>query len=177
MKKNKNIPITNEEKHLHDLHIAEKFAMQEEKNTGKLKDENYFIPVFYLQTKRDNFVESWSWLVFLQKKLTLYNLTAITLKKQGYCAIWIEWISCLSGSNIASAFIQILKKVVLLRSPKCDLVNFFVWELCASAQESSHLLIFEQSESNLKSSDEVFTYWTLVTRIFKKSIKCTSKLN
>ena len=126
MKKNKNIPITNEEKHLHDLHIAEKFAMQEEKNTGKLKDENYFILVFYLQAKRDNFAESWSLLFVLQKKLTLYNLTAITSKKQGYRAIWIECISCLSGSNIASAFIQIIKKVVLLRSPKCDSFNFFV---------------------------------------------------
>ena len=141
MKKNKNIPITNEEKHLHDLQIAEKFAMQEEKNTGKLKNENYFIPVFYRETKRDNFAESWSWLVFLQKKLNLYNLTAITSEKQGYCAICIECISCLSGSNIASAFIQILKNVVLLRSPKCDSVNFFIWELCASVQESSHLLI------------------------------------
>ena len=176
MKKNKNISVTNEEKHLHDFHIAEKFAMQEEKNAGKLKYENYFIPAFYLETKHDNFAESWCWLFFLQKKLTLYNLTAITSKKQCYCAIWIECTSCLSGSNIASALIQILKKVVLLRSPKCDSVNFFVWELCASAQESSHLLIFEQSESNLKSSHEVFTYWTLITRMFKKSIKCTSKL-
>ena len=46
MKKNKNIPITNEEKHLHDLHIAEKFAMQKEKNTGKLKDETILFQCF-----------------------------------------------------------------------------------------------------------------------------------
>ena len=35
----------------------------------------------------------------------------MTSTKQGYCAIWTECISGREGNDIASAFIQILKKV------------------------------------------------------------------
>ena len=115
IKKNENIPILNEEKHLYDLHteVPENFAMQEEKKKDKLiKDESYLLVVFYLENviilpKAD------AGSFFYKRKLTLYNLTAMVSKKQGYCAIWIECMSGRAGNEIASAFVQILKTVVL----------------------------------------------------------------
>ena len=115
IKKNENIPILTEEKHLYDLHteVPENFAMQEEKKKDKLiKDESYLLVVFYLENviilpKAD------AGSFFYKRKLTLYNLTAMVSKKQGYCAIWIECMSGRAGNEIASAFVQILKTVVL----------------------------------------------------------------
>ena len=49
---------------------------------------------------------------FYKQKLTLYNLTANTSDKQGYCAIWTELASGRAGNDIASGFIAILKRFV-----------------------------------------------------------------
>jgi len=50
---------------------------------------------------------------FYKRKLTLYNLTAMTSKNQDYCAIWTECMLGRAGNDIASAFIQILKEIVV----------------------------------------------------------------
>ena len=50
IKKSQNISISIEEKNLHDLHIAEKLAMREEKNKDKLiTNENCLLVVFDLE--------------------------------------------------------------------------------------------------------------------------------
>ena len=48
---NDNIPIINEEKYLHDLHMVDNLAMGEEKDKDKflIKEENYLLVVFDLQ--------------------------------------------------------------------------------------------------------------------------------
>ena len=48
---NDNIPIINEEKYLHDLHMVDNLAMGEEKGKDKFltKEENYLLVVFDLQ--------------------------------------------------------------------------------------------------------------------------------
>ena len=48
---NENIPIINEEKYLHDLHMVENLAMGEEKDKDKflIKEENYLLVVFDLR--------------------------------------------------------------------------------------------------------------------------------
>ena len=81
IKKNENITMMNEENHLHDLHIAEKFAMREEKNTVKLiKDENYLLVVFYLENVI-TLPNADACSFFYKRKVTIYNLTVITSKK------------------------------------------------------------------------------------------------
>ena len=40
---------------------------------------------------------------FCERKLTMYNLTAITFEKQGYCTIWIEAMPRYTENDIASA--------------------------------------------------------------------------
>ena len=48
---------------------------------------------------------------FYKRKLTLYNLMAMTSSKLGYCAIWTECMSGRARNDMNSAFIQILNKV------------------------------------------------------------------
>ena len=47
---------------------------------------------------------------------------AITSDKLGYCAIWTEITSGRAGSNIASAFTTILKKIVPDNPSKTDFI-------------------------------------------------------
>ena len=78
--------ISIEEKNLHDLHIAEKLAMREEKKNKENTNGNCLLVVFDLENvitlpKAD------IGLFFYKRKLILYNLTAMASSKQGYCAI------------------------------------------------------------------------------------------
>ena len=80
--------ISIEEKNLHDLHIAEKLAMREEKSKENT-NENCLLVVFDLENvitlpKAD------IGLFFYKRKLILYNLTAMASSEQGYCAIWTK---------------------------------------------------------------------------------------
>ena len=87
--------------------------MREENNKDKYKlitNENGLLVVFDLENvitlpKAD------AGSFFYKRKLTLYNLTAMTSSKQGYCATWTECMSGRAGNDTASAFIQILNKV------------------------------------------------------------------
>ncbi len=63
---------------------------------------------------------------FYKRKLTLYNLTAMTSSKQGYCAIWTECVSGRAGNDIASAFIQILNKVAADHPSVTEIIKQFL---------------------------------------------------
>ena len=112
IKKSQNVSISIEEKNLHDLHIAEKLAMREQKKKDKLIiNENCLLVVFDLEnviTLPKANIGSFSY----KRKLTLYNLTTMISSKQGYCATWTEFMSGRAGNDIGSTFIQILNKVV-----------------------------------------------------------------
>ena len=119
------------------MHIEEKLAMREEKNKDKLiSNENCLLVVFDLENvmtlpKAD--VGSF----FYNRKLTLYNLTAMTSSRQGYCAIWTECKSGRAGNDIASAFIQILNKVAADHPNVTELV---CWSHnCVPQNRNSHI--------------------------------------
>ena len=85
--------------------------MRKEKEIDKsYKNDNRLIVVFDLENVI-NLPQAEIGSYFYKRKLTLYNLTAMTSSKQGYCAIWTELMPGRAGNDIASAFIQILKKV------------------------------------------------------------------
>ena len=94
-----------------DRHNSEKEAMRVERNLDR-EDKNKLVISFDLENvincPRAN-ISSF----FYNRKLSLYNLTAHdSLKRQGYCSIWLESTSGRSGNDLASAFISILKNVV-----------------------------------------------------------------
>ena len=111
--------------------------MREEKNKDKLTtNENCLLVVFDLENvitllKAD--VGSF----FYKRKLTLYNLTAMTSSKQGYCAIWTECVSGRAGNDIASAFIQILNKVA---ADHPNVTEIICWsDSCVPQNRNSHI--------------------------------------
>ena len=136
IKKSQNISSSIEEINLHDLHIAEKLAMREKKNKDKLTtNENCLLVVFDLEneiTRPKADVVSF----FYKRKLTLYNLTAMTFSKQGYCAIWTKRMSGQARNDIASAFMQILNKVA------ANVTELICWsDSCAPQNKNSRISI------------------------------------
>ena len=106
VKEQEKLVISDEEKKNHDAHLQEKIKMRSEKDRDKKDDtESKIMVVFDLENvitlpKAD--VGSF----FYKRKLTLYNLTACTSTRQGYCAIWTELTSgALMKSEIFSKFI------------------------------------------------------------------------
>ena len=57
-----------------------------------------------------------------KRKQNLYNLTAITSHKQGYCAIWTALTTGRAELRVASAFTAILKKIVADNPNKTDFI-------------------------------------------------------
>ena len=81
VKMQEKIAITKEEEHHYNEHIAEKNAMRNEKKRDK-ESKDVFLVVFDLEnviTLPRAGVECF----FYKSKLTLYNLTADTSRKQG----------------------------------------------------------------------------------------------
>ena len=125
LKKSQNTSISIEKNSLHDLHIAEKLAMQKQKNKVKLITiENSLLVLFDLEnvitlpkTNTGSF--------FYKRKFTLYNLTAMTSSKQCYCAIWTECMLGWAGNDIASTFIQILNKVAADHANVIELICWY----------------------------------------------------
>ena len=67
----------------------------------------------------------------------MYNLTAMTSSKRGYCAIWTEAISGRAGNDIASAFISILKKISI---DEPHVTNLTCWsDSCVPQNRNSHI--------------------------------------
>ena len=94
----------------HINHLGEKTAMRYEKD-GDKNNKNIVLLFYDLQnvvTLQKAKVSSF----FYKKKLNLYNLTAKTSTKKGYCSIWTELTSGRAGNDLASAFIAILKRVI-----------------------------------------------------------------
>ena len=72
-----------------------------------------------------------------KRKLIMYNLTAITSEKQGYCIIWTEAMSGRARNNIASAFICILNKTASDDEPHIN--NICSSESCVPQNRNSHI--------------------------------------
>ena len=139
VKQNENIEITAEEKKLQGEHLFEKNAMRQEKKSDKLSittDESKLLVTYDLEnviTLPKAEVGSF----FYKRKLTLYNLTAMTSTKQGYCSIWTEVMSGRNGNDIASAFISILKKVI---SDAPFVTDLICWsDSCVPQNRNSHI--------------------------------------
>ena len=137
LKKSEHIPITEEEQQSHNQHLAEKVAMRKEKEIDKsYKNDNRLLVVFDLENVI-NLPQAEIGSFFYKRKLTLYNLTAMTSSKQGYCAIWTELMSGRAGNDIASAFIQILKKVA---NDHPDTNTLICWsDSCVPQNRNSHI--------------------------------------
>ena len=74
---------------------------------------------------------------FCKRKVTLYNLMAMTSSKQGYCAIWTECMSGRAGNDITSAFIQILNKVA---ADHPNVTELICWSgSCIPQNRNSHI--------------------------------------
>ena len=74
---------------------------------------------------------------FYKRKLTMYNLIAMTSSKRGYCATWTEAISGRAGNDIASAFISILKKISIAEP---HVTNLICWsDSCVPQNRNSHI--------------------------------------
>ena len=72
-----------------------------------------------------------------KRKLIIYNLTAITSEKQGYCTIWTEAMSGRARNNRASAFICILNKTA---SDEPHINNIICWsDSCVPQNRNSHI--------------------------------------
>ena len=80
LKKSENIAISKEEMQSHDLHIEEKLAMQKEKTKDKLNGNENLLVVFDLENVI-NLPKAEVGSFFYKRKLTLYNLTAMTSTK------------------------------------------------------------------------------------------------
>ena len=137
IKKKENTTISLDEQNAHDLHIAEKLAMREEKKKDKLiEDEKSLMVVFDLEnviTLPKAEVGSF----FYKRKLTLYNFTAMTSAKQGYCALWTECISGRAGNDIPSAFIQIITKAA---EDHPNVEELICWsDSCVPQNRNSHI--------------------------------------
>ena len=90
IKKTEKIPMTDEEKQQHEKLLAEKIAMQEEKKKDKLLNNTKCLLVVFDLENVITLPKAEVGSFFYKRKLTLYNLTAMTSSKQGYCAIWTE---------------------------------------------------------------------------------------
>ena len=137
VKKNEKLPVSEEEEKAHKSHLAEKVAMRAEKAKDKANsDKNTLLVVFDLEnviTLPKAEVGSF----FYKRKLTMYNLTAMTSSKRGYCAIWTEAISGRAGNDIASAFISILKKISI---DEPHVTNLICWsDSCVPQNRNSHI--------------------------------------
>lgn len=137
IKSKENITISLDEKNAHDRHIAEKLAMRAEKNRDKLIDgEKSLLVVFDLEnviTLPKAEVGSF----FYKRKLTLYNLTAMTSTKQGYCALWTECMSGRAGNDIASAFVKIISKAA---DDHQNVEELICWsDSCVPQNRNSHI--------------------------------------
>ena len=137
VKKQQNIPMTKEEQVLYEKHLSEKVLMREEKKRDKENTTSTScLVVFDLENvitlpKAD--VSSF----FYKRKLTLYNLTAITNLRHGYCAIWTEITAGRAGNDIASAFISILKQII---KDNPDVVDLLCWsDSCVPQNRNSHI--------------------------------------
>ena len=107
VKKRENIPITAADEVAHVEHIEEKQLMREVKKQDKeYQSEDVCIVVFH----RENVItlpKADVGCFLYKRKLTLYNLTAHTVKR-GYCAIWND---ALSG-RAASVFLRTMENIV-----------------------------------------------------------------
>lgn len=71
-----------------------------------------------------------------KRKQNLYNLTAITSHKQGYCAIWTALTTGRAELRVASAFTAILKKIFA----DDNKTNFICWSDSSVLQNhNSHM--------------------------------------
>lgn len=137
VKKNEKLPISPQEENSHKNHLAEKVAMRAEKSKDKSSSEkNTLLVVFDLENVI-NVPKAEVGSFFYKRKLTIYNLTAMTSTKKGYCALWTEAISGRAGNDIASSFISILKRI---STDEPNVTNLICWsDSCVPQNRNSHI--------------------------------------
>ena len=137
IKEKENITISHDEKNIHDVHIGEKLVMREEKNRDKSIDDDKSLMVVFDLENVITLPKAEVGSFFYKRKLNLYNLTAMTSKKQGYCALWTECMSGRAGNDIASAFIQIISKAAQDHPNVKELVCWS--DSCVPQNRNSHI--------------------------------------
>ena len=113
LKKSENIAISKEEMQSHDLHIEEKLAMRKEKTNKLNGNENCLLVVFDIENVI-NLPKTEVGSFFYKRKITLYNLTAMTSAKPGYCTIWTECMSGRARNDITSASFKFSRKLGMI---------------------------------------------------------------
>ena len=107
--------------------------MRNEKGNDKLKQSDDTIMVIYDLENVITLPKAEVGIFFYKRKLTVYNLTAQTSSKQGYCSIWHE---LQSGNDIASSFITILHKIIL---DYPEVKHLICWsDSCVPQNRNSH---------------------------------------
>ena len=137
MERNKKISINAEEESTRNIHLAEKVAMKKGKEMDKMNKEVTSLLVVFDHENVITLPKAEVGSFFYKRKLTMYNLTAITSEKQGYCTIWTEAMSGRAGNDIASAFICILNKIA---SDEPHINNIICWsDSCVPQNRNSHI--------------------------------------
>ena len=135
VKKTEGIAVTEEGENKQQRHLTEKIAMRENKKKDKDSDE-IFLVIFDLEnviTLPKAEVSGF----FYKMKLALYNLTANTSNKQGYCSIWTEAVSGRAGNDLASAFIALMEKIV---ADNPTITHYVTWSDSCMPQNRNSIL-------------------------------------
>ena len=111
--------------------------MRNEKGKDKINQSDDTIMVIYDLENVITLPEAEVGIFFYKRKLTVYNLTAQTSSKQGYCSIWHELQCGRSGNDIASSFIAILDKLILDHP---EVKHLICWsDSCMPQNRNSHM--------------------------------------
>ena len=137
VKNQEQIPITDAKLSEHEKHLSEKLFMREEKKCDKANTNPSSLLIVFDLEKVITLPEAEVSSFFYKRKLTMYNLTAQTNHKKGYCAIWTEVTSGRAGDDIASAFVSILRKIVKDNPAATDLICWS--DSCVPQNRNSHI--------------------------------------
>ena len=133
--------ITEEVEAAQKHHIAEKMFMRSDSNADR-QNPVKFVVCFDLEnviTLPKAEISSF----FYKRKLTLYNLTAHTSTKRGYCAIWTESLSGRAGNDIASAAVKLMESII---SDHPNLKELTTWSDSCVPQNRNSLISYAMAE-------------------------------
>ena len=139
--KSQSVTISEEDEAVCAHHIAEKSFMRNDRNVDR-KDKDKFVVCFDLEngiTLPKAEISSF----FYKRKLTLYNLTAHTSTKRGYCAIWTELVSGRAGNDIASAAMKLLESIL---PDEPNLQELTTWSDSCDPQNRNSIMSYAMAE-------------------------------
>ena len=136
VKNQEQITITDAKLSEHEKHLSEKLFMREEKKCDNANTNPSSLLIVFDLEKVIILPKAEVSSFFYKRKLTMYNRTAQTNHKKGYCAIWTEVASGRAGNDIASAFVSILRKIVEDNPAATDLICWS--DSCVPQNRNSH---------------------------------------